>query len=82
VYDELQVFLCAKRDMNLLWLNGDSRMRDGGGGAAAGGYRVKVLTMKQNLKSTQEGGIQEMVLSLTGGGKGSPCLVCIEGGVG
>jgi hypothetical protein len=32
------------------------------------------------LKSTQEGGIQEMVLSLTGGGKGSP--VCIGGGVG
>jgi hypothetical protein len=32
VYDGLQVFLCAKRDMNLLWLNGDSRMRDGGGG--------------------------------------------------
>ncbi len=28
------MFLCAKRGMNLLWLNDDSRMRDGGGGAA------------------------------------------------
>ncbi len=25
------------------------------------------------------GGIQEVVWSLTGGGKGSPCLVCIGG---
>jgi hypothetical protein len=32
VCDGSQMFLCAKRGMNLLWLNGDSRMRDGGGG--------------------------------------------------
>jgi hypothetical protein len=33
------MFLCAKRGMNLLWLNGDSRMRDGGGG-------IRILKMK------------------------------------
>ncbi len=75
MYDELQVFLCAKRDMNLLWLTGDSRMRDGGGGCCR---RLQGKSINKEIEL--EGGIQEMVLSLTGGGKGSP--VCIGGGVG
>jgi hypothetical protein len=53
---DLRCFSVQKRGMNLLWLNGDSRMRDGGGGSKILKNEIGALYRRRYT-----GGVQEEV---------------------